>query len=141
MGWRMVAPGADGVEVGEEVGGEMGCEGFAAELGGELGGEILEHGEGDEEGVAGCPRDWLVVEDVELYGEVAGAYGQIDGVVDATGVGFELVELVGCKDDDGAVGCRAKLQDALATVVVDESGSEYLSELTCGVAAQDIHLP
>jgi hypothetical protein len=34
----MVAPGADGIEVGEDVGGEMRGEGFAVELGGELGG-------------------------------------------------------------------------------------------------------
>ena len=69
----MVAPGADGVEVGEEVGGEVGGEGFAVELGGEVGGEVLGHDEGDEEGVAGLPEGGSVVEDVELDGQGVGA--------------------------------------------------------------------
>ena len=54
-GGGVVAPGAYGVEVGDEGGGELGGEGFAGELDGVAVGEVLEHGEGDEEGVAGGP--------------------------------------------------------------------------------------
>ena len=65
----MVAPGADGVEVGEEVGGKVRGQGFTIELGGEAGGEVLRHDEGDEQGVARLPEGGGVVEDVELDGE------------------------------------------------------------------------
>ena len=43
LGGRVVAPGRDGVEVGDEVLGETCGEGFAAEFGGEAGGEVLKH--------------------------------------------------------------------------------------------------
>ena len=55
LGGRVVAPGAYGVEVGERCGREAGGEGFAVEFCGEAGGEVLEHDEGDEDGVAWGP--------------------------------------------------------------------------------------
>jgi len=142
----MVAPGADGIEVGEKVGGEMGGEGLAIELGGEAGGEVLRHDEGYEEGVARGPGGGGVAEDVELDGKVlrgrraflcAGAGNE---GVDAVGVGLELVELVRGEDGDGAVGGGSELEDALLAVVVDERGAEDLGECAGAVAAEGIHL-
>ena len=60
--------------------------------------------------------------------------------VDAAGVGLELVELVGGKGGDGAVGGGAELEDALLAVVVDEGGAEDLGEGAGGVAAESVHL-
>jgi hypothetical protein len=146
----MVAPGADGVEVGEDGGGEMRGEGFAVELGGEVGGEILRHDEGDEERVARGPGGGSVVEDVELDGEVVrgrralmvgvGVAVGVDEGVDAVGVGLELVELIGGEEGGGAVGGGAELEDALLAVVVDEGGAEELGELAGAVAAEGVHL-
>ena len=136
-GWY-VAPGAYGVEVGEEIGGEVGGEGFATELDGEAGGEILIHGERDEQGVASGPRCGLVMEEVELYGEVVGVLG--DEGVDAVGVGVELVPLVGGECGGGVVGCGADLESALEAVVIDEVGAEDFGEFAGGVAADEIHL-
>ena len=80
----MVAPGAYGVEIGDEVGWEFGGEGFAVELLREAVGEVLEHGEADEDGVAGRPWGGFVAEDAELEWEVW-ALG-VDGGVDSAGV-------------------------------------------------------
>ena len=60
--------------------------------------------------------------------------------VDAVGVGLELVELVGGKDGDGAVGGGAELEDALFAIVLDERGAEDFGEGAGGVAAEGVHL-
>ena len=70
---------------------------------------------------------------------VAGAVG-VDVGVDAVGVGLELVELVGGKDGDGAVGGGAELEEALLAVVVDEGGAEDFGEGAGAVAAEGVHL-
>ncbi len=143
LGGRMIAPGAYGVEVGDEAGRKARGEGFAIELGGEVGGEVLGHNDGDEEGVAGLPGFGGVVEDVELDGQGVRRVGAVVGVdvgVDAAGVGLELVELVGGKDGDGAVGGGAELEDALFAIVLDERGAEDFGEGAGAVAAESVHL-
>jgi hypothetical protein len=60
--------------------------------------------------------------------------------VDAAGVGFELVELVGREGGDGAVGGAAELEIALKAVVFDEGGAEDFCELASAVAAEGVHL-
>ena len=141
----MVAPGAYGVEVGNEVGREAGGEGFAVEFCGEVGREVLGHDDGDEERVARLPGFGGVVEDVELDGVLRGrrvllcAVG-IDVGVDAVGVGLELVELVGGKDGDGAIGGGSELEDALFAIVLDEGGAEDFGEGAGAVAAEGVHL-
>ena len=143
---RVIAPGAYRVEVGNKVGGEAGGEGFAIELVGEVRGEVLGHDDGDEERVARLPGFGEVVEDMELDGESVGSVGGVgaavggDVGVDAIGVGLELVELVGGKDGDGAVGGGAELEDALLAVVLDERGAEDLGEGAGPVAAEGVHL-
>ena len=97
------------------------------------------HDEGDEEGVARGPGGGVVVEEAEFEGEV-GALGG-DGGVDAAGVEFEPVELVGREDGDGAVGGGAELEGALGAVVGEERGAEELGEGAGGVAAEGFHLP
>jgi hypothetical protein len=143
----VVAPGADGVEVGKEGGGQVGGEEFAVEFGGELGGEVFGHDEGDEEGVARGPGRGGVVEEVELYrkgvgGLGVGAGGAVGGDegVDAVGVDLELVELIGGEGGDGAVGGGTELEVALEAVVFDEGGAEDLGELAGAVAAEGVHL-
>ena len=66
----MVAPGADGVEIGFERGvGEFGGDAAARKLGGDVGVESLHHGEADADGVDAGPRLGAVVEDAEFDGE------------------------------------------------------------------------
>jgi hypothetical protein len=136
---RMVSPGDYGVEVVDEVWGEFGGEVFAVELGGEAGGEVLEHDEADEEGVAGCPRGWLVAEDAELERQMGAL--EVDGGVDTGGVALEEVELVGREGGGGAVGGDAQGEGSLEAVVGEERGAEDLGESAGGVAAEGVHLP
>ncbi len=63
-----------------------------------------------------------------------------DGGVDAARVELEVVELVGRKGGDGAVGGGTKLKGALDAVVVEERGAENFGELAGGVPAKDVHL-
>ena len=137
-GWA-VAPGADGVEIRDEGWWELRCEGFAVEFLREAVGEVLEHGEADEEGVAGRPGGGFVAEEAELKGEVR-ALG-VDGGVDAAGVEFEPVELIGRQGGEGAVGGGSELEGALGAVVRDHSGAEDFGEFAGGVAAEGVHLP
>ncbi len=67
---RVVAPGADGVEIVDKGCGKTRGESFADELGGKAVGEVLEHDEADEEGVARCPWGGGVAEEAELEREV-----------------------------------------------------------------------
>lgn len=137
-GW-VVAPGAHGVEVGEQGGVKAGGEDLAAEFGGEGGGEVLEHDQGDEEGVAGGPGGGLGVEEAELEREVGPLDG--DGGVDPAGVELEVVELVGGESGGGAVGGGAELEGALGAVVGECGGAEDLGEGSGGVATEGFHLP
>ena len=139
LGGRVVAPGAYGVEVGEKFRRQLCGEGFAVELLGEGVGEVLEHGEADEDGVAGRPRGGLVAEDAEFDGEMRALGG--DGGVDAAGVELEPVQLVGWEGSGGAVGGGTDLEGALGAVVRDEAGAEDFGEFAGGVAAEDVHLP
>ncbi len=139
MGWWVVAPGDDGVEVADEVLGQAGGEGFAVELGGEAGGEVLEHDEADEECIARSPWGGLVAEEAELEREVGALEGH--GGVDAGGVVLEEVKLIGREGGDGAVGGGAELEGALEAVVGEERGAEDLGEGAGGVAAEGVHLP
>jgi hypothetical protein len=141
-GGRVVAPGADGVEVGDKLRGKAGGEGFAGELGGEGVGEVLVHGEGDEEGVTRSPGGRRVVEDAELDGEVRGLVGDggVDLRVDTLCVDLEEVELVRGELRDGPVGGGTDLQGALEAVVLEHGGAEDFGELAGGVAAESIHL-
>ena len=111
----VVAPGADGVEVGDQVGRELGGEGLAPELRGTVG-EVLEHGELHQQGVARRPRRGLVGEQAELEREVVALRG--DGGVDAARVDLEPVLLVGGQGGEGAVGDGAELERALQAVVL-----------------------
>ena len=135
----MVAPGADGVEIGHEVGRELGGDGLAGQLFGEDVGEVFEHGEADQKRVARRPRSGGKAEDTELNGQM----GLLDGHggVDALGVELELMELIGWKDGEGAVGGGAELKEALRGVVGEELGAEDLGEGAGGVAAKGLHLP
>jgi hypothetical protein len=121
------------------VSGEFGGESFAVEFGGEAGGEVLKHDEADEESVAWCPGSRFVVEETELEGEVCALDG--DGGVDAGGVPFEDVKLVGWEGGDGAVGGDAELESALEAVVEEEAGAEDFGEGAGGVATEGVHLP
>ncbi len=138
----MIAPGADGVEVGGELclqlGGKLRGEGRTRDFGWVGVGEVLEHGEGDEEGVAWGPGSGLVAQDAELDGEVVGLLR--DGGVDADGEALEHVLLIGWKDGDGVIGGGADLQGALEAVVREERGTEDFGEFAGGVAAEQIHL-
>lgn len=144
-GW-MVAPGTYGVEIGEEIGALLGCgrggkaggEGFAVELLREGVGEVFEEDEGDEDGVARGPRLGVVGEHMELEREVVVLGG--DGGVDAGGVAFEVVELVGGELSEDTVGGRAEGEGALEAIVGDEAGAEDLGELAGGMAAEGVHL-
>ena len=60
------------IELDALVAGGADNEGFAGELGGIGVGEVLEHGERDEDGVAGGPGGGLVAEDFELDWQVRG---------------------------------------------------------------------
>ena len=137
-GW-MVAPGDYGVEVGDEVLREACAEGLAAELGGEAGGEVLKHDEADEEAVARGPGGGLIAEEAELEREV----GALDahGGVDAGGVAFEEVELIGGEGGDGAVGGGSDEEGALEAIVSEETGTEDFGEGAGSVAAKRVHLP
>jgi hypothetical protein len=68
--------------------------------------------------------------------------GVLDGDrgVDAASVKLEIVELLGGKRGDGSVGGSAKLQGALNAVVLEEAGSDDLSEFAGGVATEEVHL-
>lgn len=137
-GW-VVTPGDGGVEIADEVGGKFGGEGFAIEFGGEAGGEVLEHDQADEEGIARRPRGGLVAEKAELEREVGAL--DIDGGVDAGGVLFEEMKLIGWESGDRAVGGDSELEGALEAVVDEEAGAEDLGESAGGVAAESVHLP
>ncbi len=139
MGGWVVAPGDGGVEIADEVRGKFCGEGFAVELGGEAGGEVLEHDEADEDGVARRPGGGLVAEEAELEREVGALEG--DGGVDAGGVFFEEMELIGREGGEGAAGGDAELEGALEAVVEEEAGAENLGEGAGGVAAESVHLP
>ena len=80
----------------------------------------------------------VIVEDVELKGEVRGLLG--DGGVNAAGVDLKEVELVGGELGDGAVGGGADLEGALHAVVGEDGGAEDFGEVAGGVAAEEIHL-
>ena len=137
-GW-VVAPGDDGVEVGDEVLRESRGEGLAVELGGEAGGEVLEHDEADEEAVARGPGGGLIAEEAELEREVGAL--EVDGGVDAGGVALEEVELIGGRVAM-ARSAEARMQEgALEAVVGEEGGAEDLGEGAGGVAAEGVHLP
>lgn len=136
-GW-VIAPGADGIEIGEEIGREADCDGLAGEFCREAVGEVLEHDESDEDGVARGPRGGGVAENAELEGEVGALEG--DGGVDATGVELDVVELLGGEGGDGAVGGGAELEDALDPVVLKEFVAEDFGEFAGGVAAEEVHL-
>jgi len=76
---------------------------------------------------------------MELDGQCLGVCG--DEGVDAVGIGFELVELVGSKDSNCPVGCGTELEGALTAVVFEERWAEDLGEVTGGMAAEGVHLP
>jgi hypothetical protein len=137
-GW-VVAPGGYRVEVGDEGLGETRGEGFAAELGEEAGGEVLKHDQADEETVAGGPGGGLIAEEAELEREVGAL--DFDGGVDAGGVAFEEVELIGGESGEGSVGGGSDEEGALEAVVREEAGAEDLGEGAGGVAAEGVHLP
>jgi hypothetical protein len=81
----------------------------------------------------------LVLEEAKLEREVRALDG--DGGVDAGGVPFEDVKLVGWEGGDGAVGGDAKLESALEAVVDEEAGAEDLGESAGCVTAEGVHLP
>ena len=124
--WRMIAPGAYWIEIGDLLRGKMRCEGFAAEFHRELRGEVLEHGQRDEEGVSWLPWSGCVVQQVEFDGKVTGVgiAGLRDEGVDAACVRFELMELVGGEHHHRTIGGFCKLQGALQTVMRDEIWAE-----------------
>jgi hypothetical protein len=139
LGGRVITPGDYGVEVGDEGLGETGGEGFAAELRGEAGGEVLKHDEADKEAVARGPGGGLIAEEAELEREVCAL--DVHGGVDAGGIAFEEVELIGGEGGDGAVGGGSDKEGALEAVVSEEAGTKDLGEGTRGVAAKGVHLP
>lgn len=143
---RVVAPGADGVEVDEKllarVGGKRGIEtsgeGFAVELGGEGVGEVLEHGEADQEGVARGPGRGGVVQKAKFDGQVIAL--RTNRCVDTAGVGLELVDLVGRQCMEGAIGGVTNTEGALEAVVLEVGRAEDFGELAGRVAADAVHL-
>jgi hypothetical protein len=137
-GW-VVAPGGYRVEVGDKVLREARGEGFAAEFGGEAGGQILKHDEADEEAVTRGPGGGLIAEETEFEREVGAL--EVDGGVDAGGVAFEEVELIGREGGDGAVGGGSDEEGALEAVVCEEAGAKDFGEGAGGVAAEGVHLP
>jgi hypothetical protein len=68
--WRMIPPGADGVEIVEQLWRQAGGDGLTAELGRKVVGKVLEHDEADEKGVAGGPGRGIVAKDTEFEGEM-----------------------------------------------------------------------
>jgi hypothetical protein len=135
----MVAPSDGWVKVADEVCREFSGEGFAVEFGREAGGEVLEHDEADEDGVAGRPGGWLVAKEAKFQGEVGAL--KFDGGIDTCCVAFELVKLVGWERGEGAVSRVAEFEGALEAVVGEKRWTEDLSEGSCSVAAEGIHLP
>jgi hypothetical protein len=81
----------------------------------------------------------LIAEEAELEREVGAL--EVDGGVDAGGVAFEEVELIGGEGGDGAVGGGAEEEGALEAVVGEETGAEDFGEGAGGVAAEGVHLP
>ena len=81
----------------------------------------------------------MVVEETELEGEVCAL--EVDGGVDAGGISFEDVKLVGWESGDGAVGGDTKLEGALQPVVNDKAGAEDFGESAGCVSAESVHLP
>ena len=115
---RMVAPRADGVEIGDQVGRKVRGERLAAELLRKAGGEVLKHGELDQERVARRPRCRLIAQQAELDGQVIVLGG--DGGVDSARIDIQPVLLIGGQSGNGAVGGGAQLQRALQAVVVEQ---------------------
>ena len=139
LGRWMVAPGAGGVEVGDEFGEELGGEGFTVKLLREAGGEVLEEGQTDDNGVAGCPGGWLVAEESELEREV-GTLG-FHGGVDSAGVELQPVHLIGREGSEGTVCGGAELEGALEAVVGDHALAEDFGHVAGDEAAEGVHLP
>jgi hypothetical protein len=135
----VVAPGAYWVEVGDERGREAGGDDFAAELVGEAVGEVLEHGDGDEDGVAWRPGIGGEVEQAELEREVVALVG--DGGVDSAGVKIEVMKLGWVKNCNSSISGCAELEDSLGAVGGDEAGAEDFGECAGGVSAKGFHLP
>ncbi len=61
--------------------------------------------------------------------------------VHAARVGLQLRQLVGRQLGHGAISGGADLQVALATIMLDHAGPEYLGELPGRVPPQAVHLP
>ena len=118
LGGGMVAPRADGVEIGDEVCGKF--RGEASRL--SFCGKPLVRAWNIERPTrmldAGCPRSGLIAEDAELDGQVR-ALG-FDRRVDALRVELKLVELVRGQGGEGAVGGSTDLQRALDAVLLDQ---------------------
>ncbi len=117
---RVVAPGADGVEVGEQLRRQLGGELFSRELDGEAGGEVLHHHQADEHAVARLPGTRRVVQHAKLGGEMTGVGG--DERVDAARVVVEIAEFFGLHLRDDGVGGVAYLEEALGLIVLHLPG-------------------
>lgn len=146
LGRGVVAPGADGVEVGEELGtllrrgggSEARGEGFAVEFLREGVGKVLKQDKGDEDAVACSPRAGIVGENVELERKMTVLSSE--GGVNAGAIALKGVELVRWQLSEDAIGGGTEGQGALESIVRNETGAEDLGEFPGGVPAEGVHL-
>ena len=136
----MIAPGADGIEVGFELGVvEFCCNAFTLQLRIPVRVEHVDHHHADADGIDSGPRLRLVVQEAKLGWK--GILVLSDVEVHAARAGAETRTLIGRQIRVDALRGVAELEHALCFIVAQQRGAEDFGEFSVGAAAIGVHLP